>query len=56
MNATVIKTNKGKAQSITGQVIQRGLNKITLAVTDKKGSKSIKSFNESIWIVRVQSC
>lgn len=49
MTATVY--NPTTKKQIFGDVVSRGLNKITLVVTDIKGSRSIKSFNESKWIV-----
>ena len=40
-------------RTVIGDVIQRGINRITLVVTDKHGSQSIKGFNETKWIIRV---
>lgn len=51
MTATLY--NPTTKKRITGTVLLRGLNKITLVVLDKKGGKSIKSFNESKWIVNI---
>jgi len=38
---------------VYGQVIQRGIGKITLIVIDKKGSSAIKQFSESKWAVHL---
>lgn len=51
MTATLY--NPTTKKRITGTVLQRGLNKITLVVLDKQGGKSIKSFNETKWIVNL---
>jgi hypothetical protein len=52
MNATLVKTLKSGTKTITGQVLQDGMNRITLVVTDKKGSRSIKGFRKSDYTIR----
>lgn len=50
MQATVINyANHNK--KFYGEVLRRGFGSVTLAVIDKHGSMTIKSFNESKWIV-----
>ncbi len=51
MNATLVKTLKSGTKTITGQVLQNGMNRITLVVTDKKGNRSIKGFKKSDYII-----
>lgn len=52
MMATVIKANKKSTTTITGEVLFDGNNKVTIAVTDKNGSRSIKSFSKTSCVVR----
>lgn len=52
MNAILIKPLKSGTKTITGQVLQDGASKITLAVTDKNGNKSIKGFTKSDYVIR----
>ena len=52
MNATLTKSLKSGTKTIFGKVIQRGLGKITLVITDSNGSRNIKSFKESDYTVR----
>ena len=52
MNATLIKSLKSGTKTITGQVLQDGMNKITLAVVDRNGNKSIKGFTKSDYTIR----
>lgn len=52
MNATLVKTLKSGTKTITGQVLQDGMNKITLAVVDRSGNKSIKRFTKSDYTIR----
>lgn len=51
MTATLY--NPTTKKQVVGTVLQRGLNKITLVVIGKSGSTSIKSFNETKWIVNL---
>lgn len=41
----------GRIKTITGKLIQNGLSHITIAVTDNKGSQSIKRFEKADYIV-----
>jgi len=46
-------TRSGKVKTVTGTVLQRGLGVITLAMTNKDGTKKIRRFDESKYTVRV---
>lgn len=48
---TAILFNPSNRKQIYGQVIQKGFKNIILAVTDKNGSKSVKTYNRDKWIV-----
>jgi hypothetical protein len=52
MNAILTKPLKSSVKTIHGQVLQDGMNRITLVVTDKKGSRSIKGFRKSDYTIR----
>jgi hypothetical protein len=52
MNATIIKSLKSGSKAITGQVLQDGANRITLAIIDKNGNKHIKGFAKSNYTIR----
>ena len=52
MNATLVKSLKSGSKVITGQVLQNGIGRITLVVIDKKGSKRIKGFSKSDYVIR----
>jgi len=52
MTATLY--NPTTKKQVIGQIMQRGFNKITLIVTDKAGSRSIKSFSETKWVVNTK--
>lgn len=52
MTATLVKTLRKGNKTIHGEVLRRGLGTITLAVIDKNGSKSVKTFKESDYVVR----
>ena len=53
MIATLIKPLKNGTKTINGEVVRRGLGTITLAVIDKNGSKSLKTFKELDYTVRI---
>lgn len=52
MNAILVKPLKRGNKTISGEVIRRGLGTITLAIIDKNGSKSMKTFKESDYTVK----
>jgi len=55
MTAIIIKPFKTHTKKITGEVIQNGIGYITLVVTDKNGSRSIKRFKKSDYIIQIIS-
>ncbi|GAC43882.1 D-alanyl-D-alanine carboxypeptidase [Paenibacillus popilliae ATCC 14706] len=46
-------TRSGKVKSVTGKVLQRGLGVITIVLTNKDGTQSIRRFDESKYTVKV---
>ena len=52
MKAVLTKTLKSGTKTISGQVIQDGIGRITLAVIDKDGSRSIKGFKKSDYTIK----
>lgn len=52
MNAILVKPLKKSNKTISGEVIRRGMGTITLAIIDKNGNKSIKTFKESSYTVK----
>jgi len=52
MNAILTKPLKSSVKTIHGQVLQDGMNRITLVVTDKKGNRSVKGFTKSDYTIR----
>jgi len=53
MKAILVKSIKNANKTITGDVVRRGLGTITLVITDKNGSRSIKTFKESDYTVKI---
>jgi hypothetical protein len=51
MKAALTKMTKTGTKTIYGDILQRGLGAITLAVTENNGSKSIKRFKEADYTV-----
>jgi hypothetical protein len=51
MKAVLTKSLKSGTKTITGQVIQDGIGRITLAVTEKNGSRNIKGFKKSDYTI-----
>lgn len=52
MQAVLVKSLKHGNKTIVGDVLQDGFDRITLAVTDKRGSKNIKRFKKSDYVIR----
>ena len=52
MTVILIKSLKSGIKSITGQVVQNGISRITLIVTNKDGSRSIKAFTKSDYTIK----
>ena len=52
MKAVIVKPLKHGNKTIVGDILQDGFDRITLAVTDSKGSKSIKRFKKSDYAIR----
>ena len=51
MNAILNKVGVHKTKPISGAVLQDGFNKITLAIQNNDGTKSIKSFTKDKYAI-----